>query len=698
MPGGYTGKILRVNLTTKQIRTLPTEKYMDFGGGHGMGSAIFFELVGAQLPFEAFDPRNLIIMMASPFAGTFMPGAGRCEVQGLAPNLYPAEWFGHSNFGGRFTAQLKFAGWDGIVVEGASDEPVYISVVDDHVKIESAQGVWGMDTWDTQQEISRRVVPDLKYGEWAELAQNCFTTQIPAVVACGPAGERKVRYGALLHGPGSQAAMCGYGGVFGSKNLKAISVIGTGGAPIADPQALMDARVWFRQFQWDVDNPRDAEIFSSGYALINGAPSGGNTQNRGPIYTPARAAACAACPRGCRMRLATADSNESVCAGIMVATVGGATATATSAKPTPDLNAMPSVLSQKLTRQANDLMQRYGVGHWPFMAVRGYINTLVSEGVIGKDKKINVELPPANTLAYYEAIFRIISMREGELGELAAEGPARMAEKLGRYKEDVNSRKLPLIYWGTAEHYDARTQAEWGWGSLFGERDLMLHQMSNYPLHWMITSGNPYMSAEEASQKYAEAMVPYNDDRYLVDYGVGPTGVYSDSKIKQVAWVKHYEKFWTGMGFCGWRWPQCITNNTADRRGATPHAEPRFWNAITGQKLTFADAMEIGRKIYTLDRAIWNIQGRDKAMEVFPDYIYDQPTNGSEQPMVIDGKWVYDAGRGRQYERAKVEDFKERFYKFEGWNPNNSYPTRATLEKMGMRNVADVLQSKGKLG
>ena len=108
--------------------------------------------------------------------------------------LYPIEWFGHSNFGGRFTAQMKFAGWDGIVVEGASDKPVYINVINDQVKIEDAtNGVWGMDTWDTQQEISRRVVPGLKYGEWADLAQNCFTTQIPAVVTCGPAGERKSR-------------------------------------------------------------------------------------------------------------------------------------------------------------------------------------------------------------------------------------------------------------------------------------------------------------------------------------------------------------------------------------------------------------------------------------------------------------------------------------------------------------------------
>lgn len=237
MKGGYTGKILRVNLTTKTIGKIDTAKYEEFGGGHGIGSAVFFDLVGDQLPFEAFDPRNLIIMMASPFSGTFMPGSGRCEVQGLGPMLYPVEWFGHSNFGGRFTAQLKFAGWDGIVVEGASDDPVWINIVNDKVTIESAKGIWGMDTWDTQEEISRRVIPSLKYGEWAGLAEDCYTTQVPAVVCCGPAGENKSRLGCLLHGPGSQAALCGFGGVFGSKNLKAISAIGTQDVPIADPKA-----------------------------------------------------------------------------------------------------------------------------------------------------------------------------------------------------------------------------------------------------------------------------------------------------------------------------------------------------------------------------------------------------------------------------------------------------------------------------
>ncbi len=680
MKGGYTGKILRVNLTNKSIGTIPTERYEEYGGGHGIGSAIFFDLVGDQLPFEAFDPRNLIIMMTSPFSGTFMPGSGRCEVQGLGPMLYPIEWFGHSSFGGRFTAQMKFAGWDGIVVEGASDDPVWINIVDDKVTIESANGIWGMDTWDTQEEIARRVVPSLKDGEWVEVGDG-YSTQVPAVVCCGVAGENKSRLGALLHGPGSQAALCGFGGVFGSKKLKAISAIGTGSVPIADPKAFMETRLWFNRFQWDVDNPREGDRFITGmYRVSAGSPSGGNVTNGQIPLVPARAAACASCPRGCRMRLASSDSNESVCAGTMVFNVPG---------------------SPKFTRKSNDLMQKYGLGHWQMMPILSYIRNLNQRGLLGKGKKIECDLPfeQANTAGFNELLMGKIAMREG-IGDDLAEAAARFSQKYGLYDEDISSGNLRLTYWGTAEHYESKIEVEWSYGSILGERDLMLHMMANYPLHWMAWSGDPFLTAEEAAKLYTDAMVPYEGDPFMVDYSEGPTGIYSDSKVKQVAWVKHYEKFWVGCGgFCGWRWPMCITCTTADRRGPTPEAEPRFWNAVTGKNLTFEDSMELGHKIYTLDRSIWALQGRHRNMEVFPDYVYDEPTMmGNEMPMYIDGKWKYDAGRGRKIDRDRFEDWKTRFYKFEGYNPENGWPTRNTLEGMGLNKVADTLKSKGKLG
>ena len=680
MKGGYTGKIARVNLTDKSVSTIPTEKYVEFGGGHGIGSAIFFDLVGEYLPFEAFDPRNLIIMMASPFSGTFTPGSGRCEVQGLGPMLYPIEWFGHSNFGGRFTSQLKFAGWDGIVVEGAASDPVWINIADDKIVIEDGKDIWGMDTWDTQEEIARRVMPSLKHGEWAEVDDDNFTTQVPAVVCCGVAGENKSRLGCLLHGPGSQAALCGFGGVFGSKNLKAISAIGTGSVPIADPNEFMKTRLWYNRFQWNVDNPLEGTRFLSGmYRVSAGAPSGANTTNGTVPLVPARAAACASCPRGCRMRLASSDSNESVCAGTLAFNIPG---------------------SKKATRKTNDLMQKLGLGHWQLIPTMNYLRSLGTRGFAGKGKKVDCDLPldAWSDSGFSEMLMRSIAERKG-IGNDMAEGAARFAEKYGMLQEDLNKGILRLTYWGTADHYDATTEAEWGFGSLLGERDLMLHMMANYPLHWMAWTGDPFLTAEEAAKLYTDAMVPYNGDEFMVDYSDGPTGIYSDHKVKQVAWVKHYEKFWIGCGgFCGWRWPMCITCTTEDRRGPTPQAEERFWRAVTGQDLSFADAMEVGHKIYTLDRSIWVLQGRHRDMEVFPDYIYDQPTRGSELPMYENGKWVYANGAGRKLDRKKVEDFKTKFYKFEGYNPDNGYPTRKTLEKMGLKKVADLLKKRGKLG
>ena len=106
---GYAGKILRIDLSAKRITSIPTEKYEQWGGGHGMGSAIFFDLVEDKT-IDGFDPKNVITIMTSPLTGTLVPGAsGRTEVQGIGVQSYPIGWFTRSNFGGRFAAMLKFA-------------------------------------------------------------------------------------------------------------------------------------------------------------------------------------------------------------------------------------------------------------------------------------------------------------------------------------------------------------------------------------------------------------------------------------------------------------------------------------------------------------------------------------------------------------------------------------------------------------
>ena len=101
---------------------------------------------------------NVVTIMTSPLSGTLAPGASaRTEVQGIGVQSSPIEWFTRSNFGGRFAPMLKYAGWDGIVIEGKADKPVWVDIRNEDVKIKDARHLWGLDTWKTQEEIWREV-------------------------------------------------------------------------------------------------------------------------------------------------------------------------------------------------------------------------------------------------------------------------------------------------------------------------------------------------------------------------------------------------------------------------------------------------------------------------------------------------------------------------------------------------------------
>jgi len=156
MTGGYAGKILRVDLTSKTISTIDTAKYEEFAGGFGIGAAIFWDLAVAPGQWDlqdAHDPRNVIALMSGPLAATGTPAAGRTSVCGVASSTYPTDMFYRTNFGGRFATTLKLAGWDGIVVEGKADKPVWINILNDKPTIEDARSLWGLNTYETQDKI-----------------------------------------------------------------------------------------------------------------------------------------------------------------------------------------------------------------------------------------------------------------------------------------------------------------------------------------------------------------------------------------------------------------------------------------------------------------------------------------------------------------------------------------------------------------
>jgi len=254
MISGYAGKILRINLSSQSAGIIDTEQYEEYGGGHGIGSAIFWDTC-QEKAISGFDPRNVITIIPGPLAGTLTPGGGRMEICGINVFSYPIEWFGRSSIGGFFGTMLKHAGWDGIVIEGKSNHPVWINILNDKVTLENANDLWGLDSFATQDEIWRRVTGRDNFGEWISLGET-RTTQGPAILCIGQGGESLSRMGTIQSGCSMSASQSGFGAVWGAKNLKAISVIGTGSIKAADINSLLMDRKWLQNIIGEEISPK----------------------------------------------------------------------------------------------------------------------------------------------------------------------------------------------------------------------------------------------------------------------------------------------------------------------------------------------------------------------------------------------------------------------------------------------------------
>ena len=680
MAGGYTGKILRVNMTNKSVSTIDTAQYEDWGGGHGIGSAICWDLIEDKA-IDGFDPKNIVTLMASPITGTTTPaGAGRCEVQGLGVYGYPT-WFTRSNFGGRFAAQLKYAGWDGIVIEGAADSLTWLNIIDDQVTFEDAASLQGLNTWETQESIWRMVTSDARFGEWVASGQ-AFTTQKPAVVCISVAGENLARVAALVHDAGNGAGQGGFGGIFGAKKLKAISVVGTGSVKINDPAALLAARKWL-----DAEKPHGISTYSGYSGWPNSRPKG-----------------CIGCPIPCRNIFRDGVHNESQCFESYFMT-------------TSDIASQGTVPRQDW---AGDLMQMYGLnvcdlcttmgGMYPSPGGRPhYFRDLYDMGILGPGKAVEswpLPMDRYGTKEFDEAFCKAVAYREG-IGDDLAEGIGRAARKWGRYKEDTDDGRLYLVPYDYTWHHTLPT-VEWTYGSLMGDRDINEHR------YWSLFGADIIgaVSAEELVNTYAEKFVPYTGDPFMFNYRwQGPEawteGIYSDHFAKRIAWDRHYTRFYNQcVGYCDWGgWPMFINPlaTTGDNRGVSPEAEEKFFNAVTGKNLTFAEGMEIGRRVWNLDRAFWILQGRHRDVEKLPGFMFKPGAADASKtlPIYENGEWTIRSTTelaDMYLDEDGVENWKTEYYKVEGWDPSSGWPTRSTLEGLNLGNVADDLESAGKLG
>jgi aldehyde:ferredoxin oxidoreductase len=219
---GWIGKVLRVNLSTGKVSTeaLDPDLAKDYIGARGLGTKIMTDEVDPKV--DPLSPENKLIFVPGPLTGTFAPSAGRYTVvtKGALTGAIAS-----ANSGGTWGPALKFAGYDAVIIEGAAPKPVYLWIKNAKVEILDASHLWGKDVPETSDAIRAETDDDAK-------------------IACiGPAGENRVLFACIMNDLHRAAGRSGVGAVMGSKNLKAIAVVGTGAVTCADPKAFESAVV-----------------------------------------------------------------------------------------------------------------------------------------------------------------------------------------------------------------------------------------------------------------------------------------------------------------------------------------------------------------------------------------------------------------------------------------------------------------------
>jgi len=232
MPRGYAGKFLDVDLSSGNVKdtTFSDEILRNYVGGRGLAAKILWDRLGSRWQeIDPLGPENIFLAMTGPLTALY-PGARVCAT-GKSPQC---NGIIGSTTSGEFPSELKCAGYDGVIVTGKAENPVYILVTDDQAEIKDAKHVWGKEALETIRILTKEVRETLenkhrKSGKWKE----------PGLIYCGPAGESKVRTAAVMQKVSHAAGYGGYGAVMGSKNLKAIVAKGRKPLPdVASPGAV----------------------------------------------------------------------------------------------------------------------------------------------------------------------------------------------------------------------------------------------------------------------------------------------------------------------------------------------------------------------------------------------------------------------------------------------------------------------------
>ncbi len=427
-PGGYNGKILRVNLSDNTISTEATDEVFCRKYLGGAGFVTYFLWKELRQGIDPLAPDNKLIFALGPVTGVPLPGSGRHCVGAKSPLT---GGIAKSEVGEFWGAQLKRAGYDAIIVEGKAEKPVYLWIRDGEVSIRDARHLWGRNTKETQQAIR------------AELGDNLIR-----VAVIGPAGENLVRYACIMNGLYDAAGRGGLGAVMGSKNLKAISVRGHKAPLISEPERVKELRQWLLA---NMKLVKEFQEFGTG-AVMEGYEISGNLPVRnfrdglfhGVKMIDAQAVkdtirvkmeACFGCPVRCKKVVKFEEPYP------VDPAYGG-----------PEYETLASLGSNcgidnlKAIAKGNELCDAYSLDTISTGGVIAFAMECFENGLLSSQDTNGIELRFGNDEAMLK-IIELIAKREG-IGDLLAEGTARAAKAIGKeaskFAMQVKGLEIPM--------------------------------------------------------------------------------------------------------------------------------------------------------------------------------------------------------------------------------------------------------------
>ncbi|MFH1450149.1 MAG: aldehyde ferredoxin oxidoreductase N-terminal domain-containing protein [bacterium] len=637
---GWTGKILRVNLTAQSMETDDTMRFANkYIGGRGMAAKIAWDEI--KVGTSALSEDNILIIMTGPLTGTSAPFSGRTAVCSLSPQGYPQEWYTRSNFGGHWGPELKYAGWDGIIITGKADYPVYLWINNEQTELSDARPLWGLGIFETQKKLME------KHGQKIR------------VLTIGQAGENLSRIAIMATETESAAGQGGFGAVMGYKNLKAIVVSGTGTINIAQPERFFKICNLIRE-------------------EAHGSHGWPHPIKLDPEKVKKYGQRFQACTQQCHTPCYDARFYAKVPGVICKKTLAGQIDCIAGLFPgIPDTFynwKLGFEAGFEIAQMTNDL----GINHWELLV--GMIPWLRECFQAGKLKRINSKAIDLDNPYFWADLVKMIAFREG-IGDKLAEGTVRASKELNLGQEFIN---WFFPAWGYAGHWD-------------GHGDYINHIFYPYwivsALQWAmdtrdpISSGHGYVQnimnwSKVRSPEYGlswEEIMNIGQKLYGSSLCVDPRSSYQDKAIPAV-WHGDRSVFKDSLPVDDQIFPRIYSRHTQDhfaRAGDMegPDFEYHLLTTATGLSISKDEFNLAAQRIINLERLIsikLHNRCRKNDETVIP---YFEREEHCLNPFI---------NKPMSLEREKFLNLMDEYYDLRGWDKQTGRPKETTLRKLGL--------------